>query len=238
MDFDMFNTTKPLMMALLLGTAGAAYAQDTATETPVTEEAQTETPAAEAPATEAPAPDAATEGQDVGGDLSMGSPIEQAEAQAGQLRVGQPYIREEFGDWALRCLKAEEGQQDPCQLYQLLLDADENPVAEISMFPLADGGRAVAGATIVAPLETLLTQQLTLQVDGGEARRYPFTFCNTAGCVSRVGFTQEEINLFKRGRQATVRMVPAAAPDDEVLVTISLNGFTAGFDNSGAAPGQ
>lgn len=225
----MLPTTKTLMMALLLGTAGAAYAQEATTEAPATEE--TATP-------DAATPNAASE--EVGGDLSMGSPLEQAEAQAqdGQLQVGQPYIREEFGDWALRCLKAEEGQNDPCQLYQLLLDADQNPVAEISMFPLPAGGRAAAGATIVAPLETLLTQQLTLQVDGGEARRYPFTFCNTAGCVSRVGFTTEEINLFKRGNQATLRMVPAASPDSEVIVSISLSGFTAGFDNSTAQSGQ
>lgn len=228
MDFDMFNTTKPLMLAILLGTAGTAYAQDT------TEEPAADTTAAE----ETPAGDATPE--PVGGDLSMGTPIAQAEAQAeaGGLQVGQPYIREEFGDWALRCLKAEEGQNDPCQLYQLLLDDDQNPVAEISMFPLPPGGRAAAGATIVAPLETLLTQQLTLQVDGGEARRYPFTFCNPAGCVSRVGFTTEEVNLFKRGNRATLRMVPAASPDEEVIVTISLTGFTAGFDSSAAESGQ
>jgi invasion protein IalB len=77
----------------------------------------------------------------------------------------------------------------------------------------------------------LLTQQLTLQVDDGQARRYPFTFCNAAGCVSRVGFTSEEIALFKRGNAATIRMVPAAAPDQEVILSVSLTGFTAAYDN-------
>ena len=154
-------------------------------------------------------------------DLSMG---EEA------LQVGQPYIAAESGDWALRCLKAEEGSSDPCQLYQLLRDEDGNSVAEISMFPLADGGEAAAGATIVVPLETLLTEQVTISVDGSNARRIPFTFCNGAGCVSRVGFSDEHVNQFKRGNQATLRIVPAAAPDQPVLLTISLTGFTVGFD--------
>ncbi|MEJ6398182.1 invasion associated locus B family protein [Yoonia sp. 208BN28-4] len=229
----MLHTTKPLMLALLLATAGTAFAQETTTEP------ETDTTTQDAATDDTATDDTAEEAEEVGGDLSMGSPIDQTvAAEAGQLQVGQPYIREEFGDWALRCLKAEEGQNDPCQLYQLLLDENQNPVAEISMFPLPPGGRAAAGATIVAPLETLLTQQLTLQVDGGEARRYPFTFCNTAGCVSRVGFTEQEVNLFKRGNQATVRMVPAASPEEEVIVTISLTGFTAGFDNSAAQEGQ
>jgi invasion protein IalB len=202
----MLNGTKPFFFALLIAAASSAQAQTTSTDDT----------------------DAQTTSEEPGGDLSLGTPIEQAEAAA-EPQVGETYIGAVHDDWALRCLKGEQGQGDPCQLYQLLRDADDNPVAEISMFPLTNGGRAVAGATIVAPLETLLTQQLTLQVDNGQARRYPFTFCNVAGCVARVGFTNEEIQGFKRGNQATLRMVPAAAPDDEVILTISLTGFTAGF---------
>lgn len=161
---------------------------------------------------------------DPAADLAMGTEVE------GELAVGAAYIREEFGDWALRCMKAEEGTPDPCQLYQLLLDANGNSVAEISMFPLPDGGRAAAGATIVVPLETLLTAQLRMTVDGANGRQYPYTFCNRAGCVSRIGFTAEEVNQFKRGNAATLRMVPAAAPDEEVVLNLSLTGFTAGYN--------
>ena len=157
-------------------------------------------------------------------DLSLGEPVGP--------QVGEPYIREEFGDWALRCVKAEEGQRDPCNLYQLLVNSDGISVAEFNMFPLPEGQCAVAGATIVVPLETLLTQQLTISFDGQNARRYPFTFCNRAGCVARVGFTQEEVDEFKRGAAATVRLVPAAAPTEEVVLDVSLTGFTAGFTSS------
>jgi invasion protein IalB len=156
-------------------------------------------------------------------DLALGEPVGP--------QVGETYEREVFGDWALRCIKAEEGD-DPCNLYQLLSNEDGVAVAEFNLFPLPEGQRAVAGATIVVPLETLLTQQLTIAVDGANARRYPFTFCNRAGCVARIGFTQAEVDEFKRGSAATLRLVPAQAPDAEVVLDVSLSGFTAGFNAS------
>jgi len=154
-------------------------------------------------------------------DLALGEPVGP--------QVGEPYVRDSFGDWALRCIKSEEGAPDPCNLYQLLSNEDGVAVAEFNVFPLPEGQRAAAGATIVVPLETLLTQQLTIAVDGQNARRYPFTFCNRAGCVARLGFTQAEVDEFKRGAAATVRLVPAAAPTEEVVLDVSLTGFTAGF---------
>lgn len=155
-------------------------------------------------------------------ELSLGEPTGR--------QVGETYIAATFGDWAQRCQTAPEGQEDACNLYQLLTDENDAPVAEFSLFRLPDGSRAVAGATIVAPLETLLTQQLTLTVDRGEGRRYPFSFCNAGGCIARIGLTQEEVDQLKRGAAATLRLVPAAAPDEEVILTMSLNGFTAAYD--------
>lgn len=165
---------------------------------------------------------------DPAADLTMGE-------SAGP-QVGQTYLAQTFGDWAQRCIKAPEGQEDRCNLYQLLTDENDAPVAEFSMFRLPEGSRAAAGVTVVAPLETLLTQQLTLAVDNGEARRYPFSFCNSGGCVARIGLTQAEVDQFKRGGAATMRLVPAAAPAEEVILTVSLQGFTAGYD--GTTPNQ
>ena len=98
----------------------------------------------------------------------------------GEMPAGAPYIKEQFGDWALRCLNNLEGD-DPCQLYQLLMDGEGNSVAEISMFLLPEGGQAAAGATIMTPLGTLLTEGLMISVDGASPRRYVYTFCNVNG---------------------------------------------------------
>ena len=76
----------------------------------------------------------------------------------------------------------------------------DNAVAEFSLFSLPEGsqGPAVVGGTFIAPLETLLPAGMTLQVDSGKARAYPFTFCANVGCVARIGFTAEEVTQFKK----------------------------------------
>lgn len=193
-----------LALALALVAAAPAFAQE-ATQAPATD-TETAAPAADPAATEAAAPEATGDG------------------------MGEPYVAETFEAWELRCVRTEDGS-DPCQLYQLLKDKETaKPVAEISLLALPEGGEAVAGATIIVPLETLLTQQLNITVDKGKTKRFPFTFCAEVGCVARVGFTQEDIDGFKKGSVATVTVVPVAAPDQTVNVDISLKGFTAGFD--------
>jgi len=167
----------------------------------------------------------AQEGTSIEDQLSLG---EEADPEP---QVGQTYIAEDIGDWEIRCIKTAEGEE-PCQMYQLMSDSEGSPVAEISIFRLAEGSRAVAGATIVVPLETSLQQQVTMQVDDGQARRYPFAFCNPVGCMSRVGLVQDEIDAFKRGNEATLTIVPALAPDQKVGLTMSLKGFTAAYDKA------
>ena len=198
--------------------SSAAFAQDATTE-----------PAA--PATDAPADPGVVVDAPVDDGLSMGAaeaapsvPLTQETAE-----VNDTYLLNTIDAWELRCVKTADGS-DPCQLYQLLKDTDGNSVAEFSLFALPDGGQATAGATVIAPLETLLTANLRIAIDGGEPKIYPFTFCATLGCVARVGFTAEEVAQFKKGAKAVMTIVPAGAPDQKVNLDISLKGFTAGFD--------
>lgn len=127
-------------------------------------------------------------------------------------------------------MRGAEGQPDLCQLYQLLKDDQGNAVAEIGMFPLPKGEKALAGASITAPLETLLTENIVISVDGGKPKVYPFSWCDRASCVARVGFTAEEVATMKKGNKATMTIVPVAAPDQKVVLNISLKGFTKGFE--------
>ena len=173
-----------------------------------------------APGTETkPAASATDEAIDKAG-ISLGETVD---------GIGTTYVKETFDDWQVTCVRTETGV-DPCQLYQLMQDDQGNSVAEINLFNLPAGGKAAAGASIVTPLETLLTAQVTLQVDGGQAKRYPFTLCASMGCIARVGFTEAELNSFRKGNKATFVIVPAMLPDEEVPITMSLKGFTAGYE--------
>jgi len=144
------------------------------------------------------------------------------------------YIKEEFGDWQMKCFRSE-AEEDPCQMYQLLREDAGNPVAEFSLFRLPEGSQAVAGATIVVPLGTLLSEELKISVDGGKARVYPFRFCSMAGCFAQVGLTQAEIDAFKAGVEANLQIIPAQAPNQKVNIKASLNGFTAAYDDVSVA---
>jgi invasion protein IalB len=173
-----------------------------------------------------PATAEATEGGS-GDGLNMGTPVGENASQVDA--IGSTYIEDVSGDWEIHCVRTQL-DADPCALHQMLRDESDNPVATIEMVNLPAGRQAVAGATIVTPLETLLTEQITLSVDGNGGRAYPFNFCTQRGCVSRVGFAQADVDRFKRGNAAQLSIVPMVAPDQKVALTISLNGFTAGFD--------
>lgn len=157
--------------------------------------------------------------------LDMGQPV------ADGPQVGDRYAKGSFGSWELACFKTVDGN-DPCSLVQILTDASGNPTAEVSLFRIADGGVAIAGFTVVVPLETSLPAQLTISVDGSPGKRYVYSFCNPIGCIAQIGLTQEDVDAFKKGSTASVSLVPAQAPDQVVTLEMPLDGFTAGYNTA------
>ncbi|KIN61072.1 Invasion associated family protein [Sulfitobacter noctilucae] len=203
LNMSKISTVWPLLAALLLGTSMPAMSQTT--DPAPTVQSDTGTAA------------------EVEEQLSLGEDADK------DPELGKPYTSEVIGDWEMRCIKTE-AETDPCQMYQLLDDGQGAPVAEVSLFRLPGSGKAEAGATIVVPLETSLPQQLTITVDSGKARRYPYAFCNPVGCYARLGLTAQDIAGFKRGNEATITIVPALAQDQQVKLTLSLSGFTASYE--------
>lgn len=147
----------------------------------------------------------------------------------GQPPVGETYVAETHGDWEIRCIRAAEGDPEPCQLYQLLVDDAGNPVAEFNIFDLPDEGQVIAGATVVTPLDTLLQPGIRIRTDDGPWAEYPFAFCQPVGCFARLGLTQANIDALRAGGTTYVALVPLPAPDQTVQLEASLTGFTAGF---------
>ncbi|MGB3406177.1 MAG: invasion associated locus B family protein [Jannaschia sp.] len=212
-----------VMAACLAATFAPALGQAQTTDGAATEAPATDAPAAEASAAETPIETNPT-------DEAARSVLSTGEEVAQNPQGPSIYLREEHGDWEIRCLEAPEGQEDPCQMFQRMSDQAGNPTADINIFDLPDGGEIVAGATVLTPLQTLLTAQVTVSVDGGSPRRYPFSFCDAGGCYARMGFTADDISRFRRGAAATVIVVPAQAPDQQAQLTLSLSGFTAGYE--------
>jgi len=207
----MLKTLSFTTLSTVLLLAGAPLlAQDTATD-----EAETE-----ATSTDDAAEPAEGQTEESSGDFDLGREVQE----------DPTYIKEEYGDWQMRCFRTQ-AEEDPCQMFQLLQDEQGNPTAEFTIFRLKEGGPAEAGATVTAPLFTLLTEEVKISVDGGPAKSYPFRFCSQSGCVAQIGLTEDDVTAFKRGASATVTIVPAQAPDQTVGIPASLSGFTAAYDN-------
>lgn len=203
----MIKSLTPITLAALLALTSPLAAQEATTEAETGDSAPASEPA---PADQV---------------LDLGQPVDDGTPQ-----LGQRYAKETHGDWDLACVKTE-AETDPCSLLQILTDPNGNPMAEVSLFRIDQpGGQAVAGATIIVPLETLLPAALTISVDGAPGKRYNYSFCNPLGCVAQIGLTQTDIDAFKRGNEATLTLRPAPAPDQLVEMKMSLKGFTAGFD--------
>ncbi|WP_170463649.1 invasion associated locus B family protein [Ruegeria arenilitoris] len=145
-------------------------------------------------------------------------------------RLGEQYIKEEQGDWAILCINTNN-EEDPCAMRQVLTGEQGQPIAEITIERLPEGVAAVAGATVVVPLETLLQAQIAFSIDGGPGKRYDYHHCNPVGCLAQLGFTQGDVDAMKAGSTAKLSLVSVLAPNQLLELEVSLAGFTAGFDS-------
>ncbi|WP_405405505.1 invasion associated locus B family protein [Paracoccus sp. Ld10] len=227
----MFIRPSHALLAALALITGPAFAQDTPAPTTSEATAPEATATPEAPAADAPATPADAQAAPADAPAAEAAPTGQPARDPNG--PGSYYAKSEHGDWTIRCIRADQGK-DPCEMYKLLTDEDENPVAELTMVPLSNGDVA-AGATLVAPLETDLIDGLGFQVGTGEMRGYPFSFCAPVGCIARLGFTAQELTGMKAGSNATVQLLPFGGdPDSPVQLSMSLAGFTAAFDELAA----
>lgn len=157
---------------------------------------------------------------------TQGTTLDEQFPVGGVQQQPQEVVRATHGDWQIRCA----GETDNCFMYQLLLNAEGTPVAEFSLIKLPVGSEAVAGATVVAPLGTLLTRGLTMVVDENEATTYPFSWCTPPGCFARFGLTDLLVEGMRSGSELKVIVFSIAQTQVPVEATASLNGFTAAFE--------
>ena len=202
------------LLALSLSTGAAVFSQDTTTEeTAVTEETT---------ATEATT--AAENTEVVAEDQTF--PV----TQDADNQIGKDFIKEEHGDWKVLCTIVGEGKAPNCRLLQILQDGNGGSVAELSIIALSEKAEAEAGVNFVSPLGTLLTSQLSMRIDAGKVKRYPFSWCEAQGCVVRFGLTKAEVSNMKKGNQSVMTIAAAAAPKVPLPLNVSLTGFTAAWN--------
>ncbi len=205
------------IIALGFSVGTASFAQDTTTQETTAPETTEEAPKAEDAKPTEPTTTVADE------TFPVAEETEQA-------KVGSEIIKSEHGDWKIICFVVPEGQDEQCRMYQLLTDDNDQPVAEFSIVALDDAAKAEAGVNFISPLGTLLTAQASMRVDAGQTKRYPYSWCEAQGCITRFGLTKAELDGLRKGNKAVMTILAAAAPKNPIELDLSLTGFTAGWN--------
>ena len=161
--------------------------------------------------------------QDASG-LSLGKPLETIR------EPGEIYLAGNKGDWNVRCVTANPGEIDKCEIQQLLFLNENSPIADISIFKLPEGERAVAAANVMVPLETLLTKKFRFAFSEDSVKEFPYSFCNQNGCLVRMGLLEEDIEAMKKGSSSELSITHISSPDASINLSLSLSGFTAAFN--------
>ena len=156
--------------------------------------------------------------------LSLGKPLETIR------EPGEIYLAGNKGDWNVRCITGNPGEIDKCEIQQLLFLNENTPVADISIFKLPEGERAVAAANVMVPLETLLTKKFRFAFSEASVKEFPYSFCNQNGCLVRMGLLEEDIEAMKKGSSSELSITHISSPEASINLNLSLNGFTAAFD--------
>jgi len=156
--------------------------------------------------------------------LSIGKPLETIR------EPGEVYLAGNKGDWNVRCITGNPGEIDKCEIQQLLFLNETTPVADISIFKLPEGERAIAAANVMVPLETLLTKKFRFAFSEGSIKEFPYSFCNKNGCLVRMGLLEEDIDAMKKGSSSELSITHISSPGASINLSLSLNGFTAAFD--------
>ena len=140
----------------------------------------------------------------------------------------EPYIKERFENWTLKCIKPLNSVER-CEANQIIFNQKQQPIAEISIFKLPRDQIAAAAATIIVPLETVLSEGLILAIQELEPKKYQFKFCNSLGCYSQIGLTDDEVKALKKKEKASIFLKHISSGDQQIVIPMSLAGFTKTF---------
>jgi invasion protein IalB len=167
------------------------------------------------------------------GLFAAGAAMAQAQAPAeapaqapGQAPGQKQVLAATHGSWEVHCLEGTE----TCAMQQVGNTSEGERALLVTVQRLAgveSEGRAVPAAiTVTMPMGVLIPYGVRVRVDQGNMAQVPLLRCLPEGCVARAPMAEEAINELKRGSTATF----AIFLQEEVLVDISLNGFTAAYD--------
>lgn len=145
----------------------------------------------------------------------------------GQQPTQEQELRTTHGSWEIHCLKGT----DTCAMQQVGETGDGKRALLMTVQRLAgvtaEGQDVPAAVTVNTPVGVLIPYGVRVKVDDGNVAPVPLLRCLSDSCVARAPLAQQAIDMFKKGTTAKVGFFL----QEEVLVDVSLNGFTAAYND-------
>lgn len=141
----------------------------------------------------------------------------------------KPELKAKHGEWEVHC------QGENCGMQQVFKDQEGRPVVVMVLEKLKEPrkieqGEIVAQARIITPLQVMLPKGLGISIDGAEATRRPYLFCNIQGCVVHTPVLATELEKMKSGKQLEfLTDLPGPKGPQLVKVPMSLEGFAKAY---------
>ncbi len=134
---------------------------------------------------------------------------------------------EVFKDWTMTCEQPAGSEHEQCYVFQnLILKKGRQRVLNVAIGRIAKDNQPAALFTF--PLGISLPGGVGLKIDEGEPLRFAVERCQANGCVAPLRLDEKLLAALKSGDQARVAFRDAARR--EIVVPVSLRGFTAAFN--------
>ena len=144
-----------------------------------------------------------------------------------------PYAQEnaqKFKDWSARCETPKGGKHESCFIFQRLVTKKDDgfvPVLHVLVGYITPDGEPGLFATV--PLGVSLPPGVQLSIDGDAPVSFGYSHCSNQGCLAALALTGALIAKLKAGNSAVVTFYTGS--HKPVSITVSLQGFTAGFNS-------
>lgn len=156
--------------------------------------------------------------------LALATPA--AAQQAAQQDQPKRVLKATHGSWEIHCLEGTE----TCVMQQVGNTSDGRRAMLVTLERLAgvtsEGKPVAAAMTVHAPLGVLIPYNIRVKVDQGDVAPVPLIRCLPESCMARAPLSDQNVEMFKKGTKAKFGFFLT----EEVLVDISLNGFTAAYN--------
>ena len=156
--------------------------------------------------------------------------------KAGQAPEGQaapqPQIDviAENGQWKVQCENVPAMGDQPasrqCGMVQVT-KSEKNPKASLTLVIVrtVQNGKALYNMRVIAPIGVFLPTGVALEIDGNAVGRVPFTRCMPQVCMAFAEASPDTLTKLKKGKEAN--FIIYEAPGMGLPMKLSLEGFSA-----------